>query len=146
MSFDRRRALALLAPGAALAAWLVLGALILRATLAPGQRAALAPLVASHGALVLGWWLAAAAIGAWAVGRLYQSHVAAPARLADATRLLVDDPAAPALAPAGSAPSATWPRPSTGSPTSGGRFAPTWRGWSRTPAARWRSSATSSGR
>ena len=104
MSFDRRRALALLAPGAALAAWLVLGALVLRATLAPDQRAALAPLVASHGALVLGWWLAAAAIGAWAVGRLYESHVAAPARLADATRLLVDDPAAPALAPAGSAP------------------------------------------
>ena len=62
MSFNRRRALALLAPGAALAVWLVLGSLILRATLAPGQRAALAPLVSSHGALLFGWWLVAAAV------------------------------------------------------------------------------------
>ena len=104
MSFDRRRALAVLAPGAALGAWLVLGALVLRAMLAPDQRAALAPLVSSHGALVLGWWLAAAALGAWAAGRLYELLVASPARLADAARLLVDDPVAPPLAPAGSDP------------------------------------------
>ena len=108
MSLDRRRALALLAPGAALAVWLALGAVAIRAALAPDQRAALdaalAPLVASHGALVVGWWLAAAALGAWVAGRLYESHVAAPARLADATRLLADDPAAPELEPAGSAP------------------------------------------
>ncbi|HEX5632394.1 MAG TPA: hypothetical protein VFX50_04165, partial [Gemmatimonadales bacterium] len=102
MSFDRRHALALLAPGAALAAWLALGVLILRGTLAPGQGAALAPLVSSHGALLFGWWLVAAAIGAWIAGRLYRSHVTEPARLADATRLLADDPAAPELAPAGS--------------------------------------------
>ncbi len=104
MSFDRRRALALLAPGAALAVWLLLGSLVLGATLAPGQRADLAPLVASHGALVLGWWLAGAALGAWVVGRLYEALVAAPARLADAARLLVDDQLAPMLASAGSAP------------------------------------------
>jgi len=107
VSLDRRRVLALLAPGAALAAWLAIGAVAFRATLAPGQRAALdaalAPLIASHGALVAGWWLAAGGLGAWVVGRLYESHVAAPARLADATRLLADDPAAPDLEPAGSA-------------------------------------------
>ena len=113
----------------------------------PSSARRLAPLVASHGALVFGWWLAAAALGAWVVGRLYESHVAAPARLADATRLLVGDPAAPGARPRRQRPQrAAWPRRSTGSPTSGGRSAPTWRGWSRRPAARWRSSATSSAR
>lgn len=102
MSLDRRRALALAAPGAALAVWLALGLFVLRGTLAPGQSAVLAPLVSSHGALLFGWWLVAAGIGAWIADRLYRSHVTEPARLADATRLLVDDPAAPALAPAGS--------------------------------------------
>jgi DNA polymerase-3 subunit epsilon len=99
----RRRALAQLAPGAALALWLALGALGLGAALGPDGRAALAPLVASHGALALGWWCAAAALGAWLVGRLHATHVAAPARLADAARLLADDPDAPALRPEGAA-------------------------------------------
>jgi DNA polymerase-3 subunit epsilon len=99
--------LALLAPGAALAAWLALGAFLIRATLAPNERAALdaalGPLAASHGALVFGWVLLAATLGAWIVGRLYRSHVAAPARLADATQHLAEDTEAPELAPVGNA-------------------------------------------
>jgi DNA polymerase III subunit epsilon len=103
VKLDRHRTLALLAPGTALAAWLLLGGLLLRATLDQVQRAALAPLVASHGALVFGWWLVAAALGAWVAMRLYDMHVAGLARLADATRLLAGDPGAPALTPSGSA-------------------------------------------
>ena len=95
MKLDRRLALAMLAPGAALAAWLALGGVLLRATLEPEQRAAvdaaLGPLVATHGMLALVWWLVAAALAAWVVRRLYEAHVAAPARLADATRVLIGD-------------------------------------------------------
>lgn len=100
MKLDRRRVLLLLAPGAALAAWLGLTGLLVAATLDPGQRATLAPLLASHGAIVFGLWLAAAALGVWAAARLHDTLVRDPARLADAARLLAGDPAAPALAPA----------------------------------------------
>ena len=107
MKHDRRLLAAMLAPGAALASWLVVGALLLRATLDAGQRGAvggvLAPLAATHGMLPFAWWLAAAALGAWAAYRLYDAHVAAPGRLADATRVLVEDAAAPAPVPQGSA-------------------------------------------
>ena len=68
MKPDRRLLLATLAPGLALALWLLLGGLLLRASLAPAQRAAvdgaLGPLVASHGMLVIGWWLVATSMGA----------------------------------------------------------------------------------
>ena len=57
----------------------------------------------SHGMLPVLWWLIAAALAAWAAHRLYAAHVAAPARLADATRVLVGDAAAPDLVPQGSA-------------------------------------------
>ena len=61
MKPGRRLALAMLAPGLALAAWLVAGGVLLRAALEPEQRAAvdaaLGPLVASHGMLALIWWL-----------------------------------------------------------------------------------------
>ncbi len=102
MKFDRRRALAMMAPGAALAAWLLLGGLAMRATLDEAARGALASLIDSHGALVFGWWLVAGGLGAWAAARLYDAHVADPARLADAARLAARDPEAPALA-------AAWP-------------------------------------
>lgn len=99
MKPDLRRFLLLLAPGVALGLWLGLGAFLLRATLDPAQRAtvvaAIGPLIASHGMLVLGWWLIAAALMAWGAHRLHDSHVAAAARLADATRVLTGDPAAP---------------------------------------------------
>ncbi len=104
----RRLLLAMLAPGAALALWLALGGLLLRLTLDPAQRAGVAaatgPLVASHGALAVAWFLVAAALAAWGVFRLHEAHVAAPARLADATEVLVGDAAAPDLEPAGGAP------------------------------------------
>ncbi len=97
----------MLAPGVALGLWLTLGGVALRATLDPGQRtavdAALGPLLASHGMLVVVWWLVAAALAAWAVRRLYDAHVAAPARLADATGVLVGDAAAPDLVASGGA-------------------------------------------
>lgn len=94
---DRRLLLSALAPGAALAAWLALGALMVRAALAPEDRGALASL----GALAFGWWLIAALVAAWAGIRLHDRHVAAAGRLTDATRLLVGDPDAPALVPEG---------------------------------------------
>ena len=107
MKLDRHLVLAMLAPGAALAVWLALGGVLLRATLDPGQRAAvdaaLGPLVPSHGMLPVFWWLIAAALAAWAARRLYAAHVAAPARLADATRVLIGDAAAPDLVPQGGA-------------------------------------------
>ena len=107
MTFDRRLALAMLAPGVALGLWLALGGALLRATLDPGQRAAvdaaLGPLAASHGMLAVAWWLVAAALAAWVVRRLYGAHVAAPARLADATRVLAADAAAPDLVASGDA-------------------------------------------
>ena len=107
MKLDRRLALAMLAPGAALALWLALGGVLIRATLDRGQRAAvdaaLGPLVATHGMLPVLWWLVAAALAAWAARRLYAAHVAAPARLAGATRVLAGDAGAPDLVPAGAA-------------------------------------------
>ena len=91
MKLDRRLVLAMLAPGAALA---VLGwrsaACCSVADARPGAahavHAALGPLVTSRrhaaGALVAD----RAALAAWVAHRLYEAHVAAPARLADATR------------------------------------------------------------
>jgi DNA polymerase III subunit epsilon len=104
---DRGHFVAMLAPGAAMAVWLVLGGVLLRATLDAEQRAAvdgaLGPLVATHGMLPVAWWLVAAVLAAWAARRLYEAHVAAPARLADATQVLVGDAAAPDLVPQGGA-------------------------------------------
>ncbi len=95
----------MLGPGVALGLWLALGGVLLRATLDPGQRAAVAaalgPLVASHGMLVVLWWLIAAVLAAWAARRLYDAYVAAPAQLADAARVLVSDAAAPDLVASG---------------------------------------------
>ncbi len=107
MRLSHRLVLAMLAPGAALAVWLALGGVLLRMTLAPAQRAAvdaaLGPLAPSHGTLLVLWWGGAAALAAWAVHQLYAAHVAAPARLVGATRVLVADAAAPDLVPQGSA-------------------------------------------
>ena len=106
MKLDRRLMLAMLAPGAALAVWLALGGVLLRMTLDPAQRTAvdsvLGPLIRSHGMLTVLWWLIAAALAAWAAHRRHAAHVAAPAQLADATRVLVGDAAAPDLVPQGS--------------------------------------------
>jgi DNA polymerase-3 subunit epsilon len=101
VKLDRGLALAALAPGLALAAWAALGSLLLGASLEPAERALLAPLLSSRGALLFGWWLLAALLGGWLAARLHEAHVAAAGRLTDATRLLVGDTGAPALVPVG---------------------------------------------
>ena len=100
MRLDRGPLLAALAPGAALAAWMAAGFLLLRAAL-PGQAAALDAFLAAQGALLFGWWALAAALAGWVSARLHGRHVAAVGRLADATRLLAGDPAAPSIVPSG---------------------------------------------
>lgn len=97
MSQGRGRLLAVLVPGAALAAWLCLGLLFLWTIVDEPQRAVLRPLASTHGALLFGWWLAAAALAGWVAARLHARYAAAPARLADATRLLAADPATVSL-------------------------------------------------
>ncbi|QRG07748.1 DNA polymerase III subunit epsilon [Xanthobacter dioxanivorans] len=106
MSPGRRLVLAVLTPGAILGLWFVLGAGLLYAALGEDERAsvvaALAPLVDSHGMLVVLWWfLAAAGLGLLA-RRLHAAYVEAPARLADATRVLAGDAAGPDVTPQGS--------------------------------------------
>jgi len=107
MKFDRHVVLAMLAPGAALAVWAVLGCVLFLATLDPAQRAALdgafGPLVQSHGALPVLWWLAGAVLAAWPARRLYEAYVEAAARLAGQTRVLAGDAGAADLAPRGGA-------------------------------------------
>ena len=89
---ERRGMLAMAAACAALAAWAGLTAAGLWATLAPGERQALAAVLAPRIAL-LGLSGAAALAGlAWAVHRLYRRHVSAPARLLEQTRLLLAAP------------------------------------------------------
>ena len=105
MKVDRHLVLAMLAPGAALAVWLALGCALFLATLDPAQRTAvhtaLGPLMTSHGMLPVLWWLIASTLAAWVAHGLYEAHIAAPARLADATRVLIGDAAAPDLMPQG---------------------------------------------
>lgn len=107
MSFNRSLVAAMLAPGLALAVWLLLGAAGFYASLAPPDAravaAALGPLGESHGMLLLFWWLVAATIAAWSVQRLYATFVAAPARLAEGARVLVEDDNAPPVAATGTA-------------------------------------------
>ena len=107
MKVDRHLVLAILAPGAALAIWLALGCALFLATLDPAQRTAvhtaLGPLMTSHGMLPVLWWLIASTLAAWVAHGLYEAHIAAPARLADATRVLIGDAAAPDLIPQGGA-------------------------------------------
>ncbi len=98
---DYRRLLALVVPGVVLAVWLVLGAVLGWVMLVPVQKVemieAVEPIVESHGLLVFAWWLLLAGLAAWVAARFHASHVAEPARLADATRALGEDVAAPDL-------------------------------------------------
>ena len=101
-----RLAMVLLGPGLGLALWIAIGAGLLYASAGPDQQAALratlAPLLASNGMILVGWWLLATALAAWLGYRLYDRLMLAPRRLANATRILVGDAQAPALAPQGS--------------------------------------------
>lgn len=106
MRIDRTQVVAMLIPGVALALWLVLGAALLWGTLEPADRAhldaALAPLGETHGPILLAWWGVGAFLAGLGADRLYKAYSAAPARLADATRVLIGDPAAPDVTGEGS--------------------------------------------
>lgn len=113
MRIDRRLLAAMLAPGVALLAWLVAGYATFWYALTPGQREAsrvLGPVFETRGFVVLLWWL----LGAWLAGvvtkRWYETHVAAPARLAERIEALASDPATPLL---GAQPGATAQRLAT---------------------------------
>lgn len=100
--------LAALAPGAALALWLVLAVGFLFAALGPDARAALLaaalPVLESHGMIVVLWWFLAA-VGAGLLARkLHARHVEAPARLAEAAGALVADADASPVTTSGAAP------------------------------------------
>ncbi len=105
MKIDRRLVLAVLAPGVALAVWLGVGAVGLRAALDPETRAAvdavLGPLAATHGMLAVLWWLVAAVLGGLAARRFHDAYVAAAGRMAGATRVMLGTGTAPDLIPQG---------------------------------------------
>ncbi|MDO5371173.1 exonuclease domain-containing protein [Paracoccus sp. (in: a-proteobacteria)] len=89
----RRRGLvaAVLAPGAALALWVVLGAVVFLLALGPRSaalRATWRVALQSHGMLLVLWWLIAAALAGWLVRQLYDRLVLGPERLLAATRIL----------------------------------------------------------
>ncbi|GLK65556.1 3'-5' exonuclease [Paracoccus kondratievae] len=92
-------------PGLAVALWVLGGMALFYAALSPERRegvsAGLAPALAEGGALIFGWWLAGAVLAGWLAARLYARHVAAPARLADAARLLAGNADAPRAQAAG---------------------------------------------
>ncbi len=98
MKVDRRLLVAGLAPGLGLAVWLLAGGALFWLTLDLSERQSLAaafgPILESRGLLPVLWWLLGAALAGWAMRRLYESHVAAPARLAEAAEVLVADRAA----------------------------------------------------
>ena len=100
---SRERLLATLGPAVALALWLGLGAGGLWASLAPAERAALAPAVAARAAFGFVWWLVGAGLAGWCGARLHARHVAAAGRLAGQVRALAGGPAAPADVPGGGA-------------------------------------------
>ena len=108
MKLDRRLLLAMLAPGAALACgWRSAACCSARRWTRGSARPSMPRSVRwwqTHGMLPVLWWLVAAVLAAWAARRLYEAYVAAPARLADATRVLIGDAAAPELCPQGGAP------------------------------------------
>jgi len=89
----RRRGLlaAVLAPGVALALWVVLGAVVFLLALGPKSaalRATWRVALQSHGMLLVLWWLIAAVLAGWLVWRLYDRLILAPERLLGATRIL----------------------------------------------------------
>ncbi|WP_347265921.1 exonuclease domain-containing protein [Paracoccus sp. (in: a-proteobacteria)] len=96
-----RQILPPLLPGLALVLWALGGAALFLAALPADQqaglRAALAPALDQAGAILIGWWLAGAALAGWLAARFHARLVRGPARLADAARLLADDPGAPRL-------------------------------------------------
>ena len=101
---DKRLAAALLAPGLLLALFGLGGGGWLWATLDAPERDTLAAVLQSRGMLLVLVGLALWALAAWALNRLYQSHVATAAQLLELARSCgASSDAAPAIEPAGSA-------------------------------------------
>ena len=94
---DRRLGLALALAGAVLAVWLLGALALLGASLPPlAQAQALALLSQAWPVLVLAWVFALLAVAA-GLKWLLQRYVGGPARLLEATRVLLDAPATPGL-------------------------------------------------
>lgn len=101
----RRLLIVTVGPALALAIWAVLGGWLFWLTLDGDQQAglwaALGPLLAAKGMVLVGWWLLAGVTAGWLGHRLYERLMLMPRRLANATRTLVSDATAPALVPQG---------------------------------------------
>jgi DNA polymerase-3 subunit epsilon len=89
MKLDRRLLLATLLPGLLLVLWTGGVLLLVGATLAPEERAALVEVLAPRAALVLMLGMALAGGLAYGAGRLYRDRVEAPARLLEETQILL---------------------------------------------------------
>jgi len=104
----RGHLVAVLGPALALGLWLVLGLAGLRAALDPDGRAAVdaavGPLVATHGMLVVLWWAVGAAAAAWVGSRLHAAWAGPAARMADTTQAMIGAGTAPDIIPEGAAP------------------------------------------
>jgi len=101
---DKALAAALLAPGLLLALFGLGGGAWLWATLAPHERDTLAAVIETRGMLLVLLGLVLWALAAWALNRLYHTHVAAAARLLDQARSRSGSTdATHAIEPAGSA-------------------------------------------
>ena len=103
MRRGRRLLPLLLVPGALLAAWAAVALFLLVAAAPPQEQPAFTALLAEQAPVLFILWLAAAAVLAAGLYRLHDIFVAGPARLADATRVLAGDPAAPDIPPPGNA-------------------------------------------
>ncbi|MEO8016117.1 MAG: DNA polymerase III subunit epsilon, partial [Polaromonas sp.] len=99
---DRRLMLAIAAVGLALAAWLVVSGALVWSTLAPDERETVGAVLGPRIALLGMSWLAALAGVAYGMHRLYLRYASAPARLLEATRVLLAASEAHQLTPQGS--------------------------------------------
>ena len=100
---ERRELIAAAAPGAALAVLLLAGGLGFAATLEPAERAALAAMLETRGALLLlGWLVLALAFGTLA-RTAYRHWVTAPAQLVEHAGVLLGTDAERTIEAAGSA-------------------------------------------
>lgn len=93
----RRLHLLLLAPAVLLAAWEAVALFLVIAGAEPGARPVLMQALAGQAPALALWWLAAAGAAAFGLYRLHQALIIGPARLADAARVLAEDPNAPPI-------------------------------------------------